>query len=64
MKDISQVLSQKEQDILRVRQEIEALRFVIPLLADENTRDTARSDVGPQPGREGNRWPLTIQGFH
>ena len=64
MKDIFQVLLQKEQEILRVRQEIEALRFVIPLLADENTRDTARSDVSPLPGREGNRWPLTVQGLH
>jgi len=34
MKDLSQVLSQKERDIERVRREIEALQFVIPLLAE------------------------------
>ena len=34
MKDPYQVLSQKEMDIERVRREIEALHFVIPLLAE------------------------------
>jgi hypothetical protein len=34
MKDLHQVLSQKEMDIERVRREIEALHFVIPLLAE------------------------------
>jgi len=35
MKDLYQVLSQKEMDIERVRKEIEALHFVIPLLAED-----------------------------
>lgn len=35
MKDLSEVLSQKERDIERVRREIEALQFVIPLLAED-----------------------------
>jgi hypothetical protein len=35
MKDPYQVLRQKETDIERVRKEIEALHFVIPLLADD-----------------------------
>jgi hypothetical protein len=35
MKDLSQVLRQKELDVERVREEIEALHFVIPLLAEE-----------------------------
>jgi hypothetical protein len=35
MKDFFQVLRQKELDIERVRKEIEALHFVIPLLAEE-----------------------------
>ena len=35
MKDLSQVLSQKEMDIERVRKEIKALHFVIPLLAED-----------------------------
>ena len=35
MKDIYQVLRQKESDIVRLRKEIEALRTIIPLLEDE-----------------------------
>ena len=35
MKDLFQVLSQKEMDIERVRKEIKALNFVIPLLAED-----------------------------
>lgn len=38
MKDLHRVLSQKERDIERVRKEIEALRFVIPLLAEDADR--------------------------
>jgi hypothetical protein len=34
MKDPYQVLRQKEQDISLIRQQVEALRTVIPLLAD------------------------------
>lgn len=34
MKDLFQVLYQKEMDIQRVRKEIEALHYVIPLLAE------------------------------
>ena len=34
MKNPYTVLSEKEQDIVRVRKEIQALRIVIPLLAD------------------------------
>ena len=39
MKDLYQVLSQKEMDIERVRKEIKALHFVIPLLAEERGLD-------------------------
>jgi hypothetical protein len=35
MKDLSQVLSQKEMAIERVRKEIKALKLVIPLLAED-----------------------------
>jgi len=35
MKDISQVLEEKRTEIERVRREIEALHFVIPLLAED-----------------------------
>jgi hypothetical protein len=35
MKDPSQILRQKEMDIERVRRQIEALHFAIPLLAED-----------------------------
>jgi hypothetical protein len=35
MKDLHQVLSQKERDIERVRKEIKALHLAIPLLAED-----------------------------
>jgi hypothetical protein len=35
MRDIYQVLREKELEIVRVRQEIDALRAIIPLLADD-----------------------------
>jgi len=35
MRDVYQVLREKELQMVRVRQEIEALRSIIPLLEDE-----------------------------
>jgi len=35
MKDVREVLRQKEKDLERVRREIQALLTVIPLLADD-----------------------------
>jgi hypothetical protein len=35
MRDVYQVLREKELEIIRVRQEIEALRSILPLLTDE-----------------------------
>jgi hypothetical protein len=39
MKDLYQVLRQKELDLERIRQEIEALRFVTPLLSEDAEPD-------------------------
>jgi hypothetical protein len=36
MKDVYAVLRQKEADIERVRREIQALLFVVPMLVDES----------------------------
>ena len=47
MKDPSQILRQKETDIERVRQQIEALRFVIPLLAEDG--DWIEHGMAPPP---------------
>ena len=39
MKDPNEVLRQKEEDVARVRREIECLRLVASLLSDESTSD-------------------------
>jgi len=43
MKDAYQVLRQKESDIHRIRREIDALRSVIPMLAETVDPDTGES---------------------
>lgn len=54
MKDPYQVLRQKETDIERVRKEIEALRFVIPLLAEDGDR-IEHGPASPTLRRAGSR---------
>ena len=56
VKDLYAVLVQKQDDIRRVRREIEALRFVIPLLAD----DPAPPLEPPRSAALTNKWPLEI----
>lgn len=40
MRDVYQLLREKEAEIARVRQEIDALRCSIPLLADDEVNDS------------------------
>ncbi len=47
MKDLYQVLSQKEMDIEGVQREIEALHLVIPLLAEDT--DWIEHGLAPPP---------------
>jgi hypothetical protein len=57
MKNLYEILRRKELDIARLREEIQALRGVIPLLEDDVTPDLAPREhpsLSPQP----NRWPL------
>ena len=61
MKDISLVLLQKEKDLLRVRKEIDALHFVIPLLAEDSVPFTPTNPVSPLAPVPRNKWPLEIQ---
>jgi len=59
MKDVYEVLKQKELDIERVRKEIKALHFVIPLLVED--ADWIESGLPPprsqvlRTGTEGNQ---------
>ena len=45
MKDAYKVLREKEQDVERVRREIEALRAVIPLLADDQPSASSADNI-------------------
>lgn len=38
MRDLYQILREKELQIMRVQQEVDALRFAIPLLSDEDDK--------------------------
>jgi hypothetical protein len=44
VKDVYEVLREKEAECSRLRTEIEALRLVIPML-DENARDTTQPEA-------------------
>jgi hypothetical protein len=48
VKDVNVVLREKEMDIVRIRREIEALRFAIPLLSDDrHLTDDETSELQP-----------------
>ena len=62
MRDINAVLREKEADLARINREVEALRIVAPLLAEESTETTAppkmepeRAETETKPMRK--RWP-------
>lgn len=55
MRDVNQVIRAKEVEIARVRQEIEALRSVLPLLADETDEDVPVDAPSYAPLRVVNR---------
>jgi hypothetical protein len=65
MKNIYEVLRDKQNAVVRLRIEVEALRLIAPLLAD-NTRDSHQASHAPQPDgagtptREKNKWPLKV----
>lgn len=61
MKNVYEVLRQKEMELTRLEKEVEALRLVAPLLSEEKESDTARPALatavnGPQPSA---RIPVT-----
>ena len=59
MKDIHQLLREKELDVMRVRNEVEALRFAIPLLT-EGADPTNVAAVPQLPSGHVNMWPLRV----
>jgi hypothetical protein len=60
MKNVFAVLREREMDLVRVRAQVEALRFVIPLLAEEEVSASAMKDVSTISSRYSNKWPLDV----
>jgi len=63
MKNIYEVLREKEMDLARLRTEVDALRLVAPLLADVGTApgdNGPRPDLAWTPALQKNKWPLKV----
>jgi len=65
MKNVYEVLRTKEIDLARLRDEVDALRIVAPLLADHvaeavEVERKARPDLVWAPALEKNKWPLKV----
>jgi hypothetical protein len=69
MKNVYEVLREKEMRLARLRTEVDALRVAVPLLADRSTEagdDHAvyqpmdQPDLLWTPALERNKWPLTL----
>lgn len=60
MRDLEQVLYEKEIELARVRQQIEALRFVAPLLTEQNEAVEEPGDSFRNEETQRNRWPLRV----
>lgn len=65
MKNIFEVLREKEIHLARLRTEVEALRFVAPLLTDQSADQTDgqsahSTDLAWAPVFQRNKWPLKV----
>jgi hypothetical protein len=60
MRNLHEVLRQKELELARVRQEVEALRFVAPLLIGSSDQSSDPLELWPAPPPK-NRWPLELE---
>jgi hypothetical protein len=52
MRDVMELLRSKEQELLKVKRQVEALRIAAPLLGGEE--DKAVPSIGPMSVREAN----------
>jgi len=60
MRDLQQVLDEKEIELARVRQQIEALKFVAPLLAEQRESVEVPIELSRSEPAQRNRWPLEV----
>lgn len=61
MKDVFAVLRQTEMDLARVRNEIQALRFVIPLLSEAPGFAAAVGEAFPSSSADNNKRSLELR---
>ena len=63
MKNVYEVLREKETALARLRAEVDALRFVVPLLADErgDAHVAAQPDLAWAAVPQKNKWPLKVE---
>jgi hypothetical protein len=52
MRDVYQILRQKESDLDRLRHEIDSLRIAAPLLADDDIEQELQAESGDEDGPE------------
>ena len=64
MKNVYEVLREKEMHLARLRTEVDALRVVVPLLADHvevgDGRVVDQPDLLWTPSLQKNKWPLKV----
>jgi hypothetical protein len=64
MKNVYEVLREKEMRLARLRTEVDALRIVVPLLADHaevsDDRAANQPDLLWTPALDRNKWPLKV----
>jgi len=69
MKNVYEVLREKEMRLARLRTEVDALRVVVPLLADRSNeagddhvvyQSMVQPDLLWTPALERNKWPLKV----
>jgi len=61
MKNVYEVLREKERSLLRLRGEVEALRLVAPLLSEQDGEaSTPLPDLSLAPALQRNKWPLNV----
>jgi len=53
MKDVMELLRAKEQELLKVRRQVEALRVALPLLSDEDQNRPTNRSASIVPGNKG-----------
>jgi len=60
MRNLKEILYEKELELARVRQQVEALKFILPLLIEETEFYEVARDIRGNEQAQQNRWPLQL----